>query len=124
MVSRSSRSIDADAACRLFVYGTLAPGRSNEHVLADLMGDWQPASTHGLFLPDGCATSYGFPALILDSDASAAGDVAGKLFTSPDLPAFWPELDEFEGEGYRRVLATVTTAAGKRVKAYTYELNS
>jgi gamma-glutamylcyclotransferase (GGCT)/AIG2-like uncharacterized protein YtfP len=28
---------------RLFVYGTLAPGRPNEHVLADLGGTWEPA---------------------------------------------------------------------------------
>ena len=123
-------------ACRIFVYGTLAPGRSNEHILAGLAGDWQPATTFGLLLPDGCDMSEGFPALILSAgtpdtsetpdtpDTSGADAVEGLLFTSAELPAFWPELDAFEGAAYRRVVATVTTAAGERLKAYTYELNS
>ena len=122
MASQSPESIESGMTCRLFVYGTLAPGRSNEHVLADLTGDWQPASTRGMLLPDGCAISYGFPALILDDPD--AGEVEGLLFVSADLPAFWPDLDEFEGDGYRRVITTITTAAGERLKAYTYELNS
>lgn len=122
MASQSPESIESVTACRLFVYGTLAPGRSNEHILAELTGDWQPASTRGVLLPDGCAISYGFPTLILDDPD--AGEVEGLLFTSVDLPAFWPDLDRFEGDGYRRVIATITTAAGERLKAYTYELNS
>lgn len=113
-----------DTAIRLFVYGSLAPGRSNAHVLAGLTGSWEPASTHGVLLPDGCELSYGYPALTLASDDPAAGEVSGLLFVSPDLPGFWPELDEFEGEGYRRVITTVITANSEAVQAYTYELNS
>ena len=115
--------MNKDAAVRLFVYGSLAPGRSNEHVLAGLVGSWEPASTQGLLLADGCELSYGYPALILGSDDPAAGEVPGLLFVSADLPEFWLELDEFEGEGYRRVLTTVATAAGEVLEAYTYELN-
>ncbi len=29
---------------RLFIYGTLAPGRPNEHVLAEVPGAWEPAT--------------------------------------------------------------------------------
>ena len=29
---------------RLFVYGTLAPGQPNEHVLGDIEGSWETAS--------------------------------------------------------------------------------
>ena len=29
---------------RLFVYGTLGPGRPNEHILLKIGGTWQPAS--------------------------------------------------------------------------------
>jgi len=32
---------------RLFVYGTLAPGRPNDHVLRDVSGDWQLAMVMG-----------------------------------------------------------------------------
>src|SRR5438552_3926986 len=32
---------------RLFGYGKLAPGRRNEHVLADVPGEWESATVHG-----------------------------------------------------------------------------
>lgn len=32
---------------RLFVYGTLGPGRANEHVLNEIGGSWEKASVHG-----------------------------------------------------------------------------
>ena len=32
---------------RLFVYGTLAPGRANGHVLADVPGTWELATVRG-----------------------------------------------------------------------------
>ena len=38
---------------RLFVYGTLAPGRPNEHILADVAGEWEPASVTGRLLEEG-----------------------------------------------------------------------
>lgn len=127
MDSQSPQSIEPGTACRLFVYGTLAPGRSNEHILAELTGNWQPATTIGLLLPEGCALTEGFPALILPDNISDASDVVaveGLLFISAELPAFWHELDEFEGAAYRRVVTSIATAAGELMKAYTYELNS
>ena len=109
---------------RLFVYGSLAPGRSNAHVLGPLPGSWQSATVEGLLLAEGCELSYGYPALILNSKDPGAGEVPGLLFVSPALPDFWPELDEFEGEGYRRVVTSVVTEAGVELSAYTYELNT
>ena len=32
---------------RLFVYGTLAPGRANAHVLTGIDGTWEEASVTG-----------------------------------------------------------------------------
>ncbi|MFG1925077.1 hypothetical protein [Cryptosporangium sp. NPDC048952] len=37
----------------LFVYGTVAPGEPNAHVLADVPGTWEPGSVRGHLLPDG-----------------------------------------------------------------------
>lgn len=34
----------------LFVYGSLAPGKSNAHVLAGIAGSWQPARAKGSLL--------------------------------------------------------------------------
>lgn len=105
---------------RLFVYGTLAPGRSNAHVLADVPGDWQPATVRGTVLPDGWGAAAGYPGLILDESAS---EVQGLLFTSSELPAHWQRLDDFEGEGYVRVLVAVRLGQGAVVPAQVYALS-
>lgn len=102
---------------RLFVYGTLAPGRSNAHVLAPLNGTWQAATARGLLLATGWAATEGYPALKLDPQGPV---VEGLLFSSPALGGFWPELDAFEGEGYRRVTTTVTLPDGETRDAWVY----
>ena len=40
----------APVETQLFVYGTLAPGRANEHQLASLQGTWEKAWVKELFL--------------------------------------------------------------------------
>ena len=104
---------------RLFVYGTLAPGRPNEHVLADIPGDWEPATVTGRLLQEGWGAAVGYPGIVLD----ARGDeVQGLLFTSESLDQHWTRLDEFEGEGYERVLTSVKRQDGATVDAYIYQL--
>ena len=44
------------------------------------------------------------------------------MFSSDDLPAHWERLDEFEGEGYDRVLTTVLLGTGEQVPAFIYAL--
>ncbi|MCG8415279.1 MAG: gamma-glutamylcyclotransferase [Pseudomonadales bacterium] len=104
----------------LFVYGTLAPGEVNEHVLSPLDGDWQIATVKGSLHPEGWGASYGFPAMRLDSNAD---EVSGQLFSSPLLPQHWQELDEFEGAAYKRVITTVKLADGCLQQANVYVLN-
>lgn len=104
---------------RLFVYGTLAPGRPNEHVLADIPGDWEPATVTGRLLQEGWGAAVGYPGIVLD----ASGDeIQGLLFTSESLDQHWTRLDEFEGEGYERVLTSVKRQDGATVDAYIYQL--
>ncbi|HEY0293725.1 MAG TPA: gamma-glutamylcyclotransferase [Bordetella sp.] len=103
---------------RLAVYGSLAPGKPNAHVLAALDGSWRPGIVRGRLVQKGWGASMGFPALILDSQGDA---VAVQLFESADLAAKWPQLDAFEGPGYRRV-PTRVDAAGETVSAYIYVL--
>jgi len=85
---------------RLCVYGSLAPGKSNHHQLAGLVGTWTPGTVRGYFREVGWGPGSGFPGLVPDPSGPA---VAIQLFTSPDLPAHWARLDAFEGEDYRRV---------------------
>jgi gamma-glutamylcyclotransferase (GGCT)/AIG2-like uncharacterized protein YtfP len=101
----------------LFVYGTLAPGMPNEHVLADVPGHWESAIATGTLLEHGWAASLGFPALRLDAGGT---EVEGFLFTSGALDELWERLDEFEGEEYERVVTEVRLADGRTVPAFTY----
>lgn len=106
---------------RLFVYGTLAPGRSNGHVLAGVPGTWEPATVRGRLLPRGWGAATGYPGLIPDE---RAGAVRGFVFSSPALQADWPRLDAFEGPGYQRVLVPARLNSGAAVQAYVYALGS
>ncbi len=104
----------------MFVYGTLAPGEVNDHILEPLTGSWQSASVNGTLHPEGWGASYGFPAMKLDKNA---GFVYGKLFTSELLPENWSRLDEFEGSAYKRVTTQVRLQDGRQVEANVYVLN-
>ena len=105
---------------RLFVYGTLAPGRPNGHVLAGVPGEWEPATVTGTLFQEGWGAAAGYPGIVLDE---RGGDVEGLLFSSESLAEHWARLDEFEGEGYTRVLTTVKLEDGTAVDAYVYALS-
>ncbi|WP_052110175.1 gamma-glutamylcyclotransferase family protein [Knoellia sinensis] len=110
---------------RLFVYGTLAPGRPNEHVLADVLGTWEAATVRGTLLPHGWGAEVGFPGIVLAEEGVEDGaedglEVGGVLFSSEELARHWERLDEFEGEGYERVLTRVTRDNGETVDAHIY----
>ncbi|SKC20797.1 Uncharacterized conserved protein YtfP, gamma-glutamylcyclotransferase (GGCT)/AIG2-like family [Kosakonia radicincitans] len=102
----------------LFVYGTLRPGCSNAHILEKIGGEWLPGYVTGTFYARGWGAAADFPGIVLDENGA---QVHGYLFLSDNLAAHWPMLDEFE-EGYDRVLVEVTTAEGKRVSAWIYQL--
>ena len=115
--AHSDSSTDADTlfggpSMRLAVYGSLAPGRSNHHMLAHLRGTWHPVTAHGILKDQGWAAGTGFPAFTWDP---AGPPVAMQVFESPDLPAHWPTLDEFEGEDYPRMLIPVIRGGGVEV---------
>jgi len=87
-------------ADKLFIYGTLAPGEENHFVMEPIDGTWVSGSIRGTVLDVGWggATS-GYPGFIPEPGGD---EVPGYLFTSKELPANWPMLDDFEGAGYRR----------------------
>lgn len=104
---------------RLFIYGTLQPGGPNEHILAPIGGEWQPAVIKGTLVEAGWGAGMGYPGLVIDEQG---GDVHGQVFTSASLSAHWAELDAFEGEDYDRVLASVTLLSGEQLPAHVYVL--
>jgi gamma-glutamylcyclotransferase (GGCT)/AIG2-like uncharacterized protein YtfP len=102
---------------RLFVYGTLAPGRTNAHVLADVSGTWEPATVLGTLIPEGWGAAEGFPAIVLNEEGD---EVEGLLFSSDSLGEHWARLDEFEGDGYERVMTKVKLRDGTITNANVY----
>ncbi|MGK7890034.1 MAG: gamma-glutamylcyclotransferase [Leptolyngbyaceae cyanobacterium] len=88
----------------LAVYGTLAPGAANAAVMATISGQWQPGQVRGHRYANSAGAAIGYPGLVWDMAASLQ---TVQLFRSPDLPNHWPRLDEFEGEGYVRILVPV-----------------
>lgn len=103
----------------LFVYGTLAPGRPNAHVLEDVPGTWTPATLRGDLHEAGWGAADGFPAIIPRPDAEA---VRGWVFASDALADHWQRLDDFEGEGYRRVQVDARLETGETVRTHVYAL--
>lgn len=89
---------------RLAVYGTLAPGRSNHHVVAPLGGEWTDGVVEGDLRQAGWKATFGFPAFRPRAGGAA---VPVHLLTTPGLAAAWPRLDAFEGPAYRRILVPV-----------------
>jgi gamma-glutamylcyclotransferase (GGCT)/AIG2-like uncharacterized protein YtfP len=101
----------------LAVYGTLAPGEPNHHVVAPLGGEWKDGVVEGDLYPVGWGAALGYPAFRPRGGGPA---VAVKVLTTPALAAAWPDLDRFEGPGYRRILVPVfTPAPGDERRLYT-----
>jgi gamma-glutamylcyclotransferase (GGCT)/AIG2-like uncharacterized protein YtfP len=103
---RAERRLDAlfGTGHTLAVYGTPAPGRPNHHLLAPLGGEWTDGLIEGDLIPMGWGAALGYPGF----RPRAGGDaVAVKVLTAPSLATAWPDIDRFEGPGYRRILVPV-----------------
>ena len=104
----AERQLDAlfHTSRTLAVYGTLAPGQPNHHIVAPLGGEWTNGVVEGDLYPTGWGAILGYPAFRPRAGGAA---VAVQVLISPLLPAAWPALDEFEGPEYQRILVPVFT---------------
>lgn len=98
------RVLEAAFQCsvRLAVYGTLAPGEANAHVLAECPGTWSSGGVHGR------RDMRDYPVFSPDMQAR---QVTVQVLHSDHLPAHWARIDEFEGPKYCRVLVPVFEGA-------------
>jgi len=106
---------------RLFIYGSLQPGGPNEHLLATIEGEWEPAVIKGNLIEAGWGASMGYPGLVIDEGGD---DVHGLVFASSNLSTKWAYLDELEGEEYERIVASVILLSGEQVQANVYVLRA
>lgn len=74
-----------------------------------MRGTWTDAYVRGRLHASGWGMTSGYPGLIPDERGER---IPVKLLSSPDLPAHWQRLDDFEGPDYRRVLIPVEDERG------------
>lgn len=86
---------------RLFVYGTLAPGRENHYMLEEVSGFWQPATLSGFLVDDGWGASMGYPGIIPSVEGKES---EGVVYSSVALKGLRARIDAFEGNEYQRFL--------------------
>ena len=94
---------------RLAVYGTLAPGQPNHHVVAEIAGHWIEGMVAGRLVEAGWGAAMGYPGLIIEEPTEI---VPVWLLESVHLASHWTRLDQFEGPGYRRTAVSVQTIQG------------
>jgi hypothetical protein len=88
---------------RLIVYGSLAPGESNAFMLARVEGDW-----HRCIIRGHMGRFRGFKSFRYDPEGP---EHEAWLLESPELPRVYPDLDDFEGEEYRRIVIPARVAS-------------
>lgn len=103
----------------LFVYGTLAPGEENAHIMNGMLGTWRKATVRGKRSNTGWGMKNGHPGLVPDTQGDS---VSGLVFISDDLPAHWHRLDKFEGVDYHRVAIKATLEDGTIIEAQIYSV--
>lgn len=103
----------------LFIYGTLAPGKENAHIMDGMVGTWRKASVRGTLFHVGWGAHSGHPGLVPDENGDL---VNGLIFTSNDLPAHWDRLDKFEGADYQRVPIMATLENSDKVETQIYSV--
>lgn len=111
-VSLSAGSAGAMGAdSRLVVYGSLAPGQANHHIVEALDGQWTPCTIRGsIEMRDGYR--------VFRWDEKGA-PIDAQMLSSAQLPEAWAAIDEFEGAGYRRCVIPVEIGR-KRILANVY----
>jgi gamma-glutamylcyclotransferase (GGCT)/AIG2-like uncharacterized protein YtfP len=83
-------------ARKFVVYGTLAPGQPNHHVIEGIAGNWIDCIVRG-----SVRIECDLPVFTWHPSGPA---VQAQLFISADLPQSWSRIDAFEGSVYRRHL--------------------
>ncbi|MBX2815181.1 MAG: gamma-glutamylcyclotransferase [Saprospiraceae bacterium] len=105
---------------KLFVYGSLGPGRENEGLLKGIGGSWRRGSVCGKLYQEGWGAEMGYPGIRLDERTEI---IEGHPFCSNRLAEHWEELDNFEGPAYLRIRTKIRLEEdGKEVEAFVYAL--
>jgi gamma-glutamylcyclotransferase (GGCT)/AIG2-like uncharacterized protein YtfP len=104
------------------VYGTLTPGRQNHFVVEHMKGLWRKGIIKGQLKNAGWSTDLGYkafkPTLTQEQE-----EIQAVVFFSDELVANWKRLDEFEGNGSKRILRKNELENGETGIEYIYASN-
>ncbi len=107
------------ARFRLASYGTLAPGRSNHHIMDGMTGTWSEGFVRGFIRQVMWDEKNGYPALTPNPNGEK---IPVHIFESRDLPDHWARLDAFETDEYARIILPIETESGV-IEASIYKSN-
>lgn len=104
----------------LAVYGTLAPGEPNHHLVADIDGRWVEGAVRGHRFVARWRDRPGYPGFLPDPGGPV---VPVLVLVSEFLDRHWDRLDDFEGPGYRRreIAVLERSGEGSLGRAFVYE---
>jgi gamma-glutamylcyclotransferase (GGCT)/AIG2-like uncharacterized protein YtfP len=88
----------------LIVYGTLAPGAPNHHIVGHIKGSWHKGTVVGTVENLGWGAGFGYLGF-RHSDSGNRRIINVFVLQSEELTANWQMLDEFEGSDYSRLLS-------------------
>ena len=104
------------------VYGTLAPKGPNHSVVEHIKGRWQQGIVRGSLEKKGWGAELGYYGFRHVGDKDQEEINVFVLF-SDELVANWQMLDDFEGNGYRRILAKYELENGQLGVGNIYAIN-
>ncbi|MFA4867993.1 MAG: gamma-glutamylcyclotransferase [Pedobacter sp.] len=103
------------------VYGTLGPGGPNHYFVENISGEWYKGFVNGSLESGGWGADLGYNGF-RHTDAGNQQQIKAAVLVSDHMSENWERLDEFEGDGYIRVLAKFELEDGKLGVGYIYAL--
>lgn len=108
---------------QLIIYGTLAPGQPNYAKIEHIEGIWQDAIIWGQLKNEGWGAALGYYGFV-DGVTKDVQPIDAKVLRSPKLIDEYAFLDDFEGDGYKRILTKYKLSNGETGVGYIYALNN
>lgn len=88
----------------IIIYGTLAPNRPNHSKIEHIKGKWLKGIVKGKLVNEGWGAELGYFGF-KHSHIDEQENIEAYILLSDQLVDNWSYLDEFEGDGYRRIIA-------------------
>lgn len=104
------------------VYGTLAPNRPNHSKIEHIKGKWVKGNVKGKLVNEGWGAELGYCGF-KHSHLNEQVNIEAYILFSEELVDNWSYLDEFEGDGYKRILAKFELENGEVGVGNIYAIN-